>query len=191
MELKNKNLHFVPSCLRGSKPRSPIGAPRRSSTVPHRLRGVAEIELLLSVMVLVTLMLLVAGAVNIGRARMDKTNEAAYEAWYDNTVRPTPLLEGDSAFSPIAGLDAVRPGWPNRTHVSRPRTSLSIIAGPGETLAPVTITASAATIGPAWSYGAYPNADDRATAGVWFQNYADESHTVVTDPLGLAPAYPP
>ena len=159
-----------------------------------RRRGVAEIEAIFCAVVLALLMLMGIGALKIAGTRMTTQNAAIYDSFKDSTNRPSPTLEGDSLLTPIDGTTTVRPGLPNRTHVSRQETHLNVNVDAGQTI-PAVIQALAGTIGPQLSYGAYPNLDDREDGEKnvkdWFNAYVEESHSEVIDPLGLAPAWSP
>jgi hypothetical protein len=174
-------------------------AGRRSSFCIHHSsfcisarRGTAEIELILSVVVLLTVMFLALGAMRIAAARLSTARTANVEAFRNATIDATPMYTGDGGLPPVDGVGAVRPGLPNRTHVPRPKQDVSVAAGDRQTLPPVTVGGKAGTAGPPWTYSAYPvGGQDEADTEQWFLDDAAESHTNLTDPLRLAPAWTP
>jgi len=161
----------------------------------HRIshhRGTAEIELILSVVLLITILMLSLGAMRIAVERLNTSNAATFEAFSNATTGQTPQYTDDTDLVPIDGIGSIRPGLPNRTHVPRPTTQVSVYAGNKETLPAATIGAKAGLASPAWTYSAYPvgGADAQATQQ-WFLDDAAESHTYLSDPLRLAPAWTP
>ena len=164
-----------------------------SRPVPaSRRRATADIELILSVGLMVTILMLGLGAMHLAIARLDTSNQATFEAFNNATTGQNPMYTDDSDLTPIDGIGSIRPGMPNRTHVPKPTQQVSVYAGSGQTLAPVTIGSKAGLASPPWTYSAYPvgNADEDATQQ-WFLDDASESHTFLTDPLRLAPAWTP
>jgi hypothetical protein len=159
---------------------------------PPRHRGTASIELILSVVLLITIMMLGLGAMHLATARLDTSNNATFEAFSNATTGQTPQYTDDGDLAPIDGIGSIRPGMPNRTHVPRPTTQVSVYAGDNQTLPSTTIGAKAGLTSPAWTYSAYPvgGADEQATQQ-WFLDDAAESHTYLTDPLRLAPPWTP
>jgi hypothetical protein len=157
-----------------------------------RHRGTAEIELILSVVLLITIMMLALGAMHLATARLDTANNATFQAFNNANTGQTPQYTDDGDLPPIDGIGSVRPGMPNRTHVPRPTTQVSVYAGDKQTLPPVTIGGKAGLTSPAWTYSAYPvGGNDEQATQQWFLNDAAESHTYLTDPLRLAPPWTP
>src|SRR5688572_17277546 len=142
--------------------RLPRATAFRSSFILHRSsfrrsrRGTAEIELILSVVVLITIMMLAIGAMRIGMARLETARSATFEAFRNATTDPVPLYTGDGDLEPIPGVGSVRPGLPNRTHVPRPEAEVTVYAGNKESLPPVTVGGRAGLASPPWTYSAYP-----------------------------------
>src|SRR3954468_2737276 len=131
--------------------------------------GTAEIELILSVAVLMTVMFLAMGAMKIAAARLSTARTANVEAFRNATVESTPMYTDDSGLTPVDGVGAVRPGLPNRTHVPREKQDVSVYAGNKETLPPVTVGGKAGVAGPPWTYSAYPvGGQDAADTAQWF-----------------------
>ncbi|QOV88401.1 hypothetical protein [Humisphaera borealis] len=154
-------------------------------------RGTAEIELVLSVVVMITLLMLTLGAMKIAIARLDTANTAEFEAFYDATSAQDPQYTGYSDLTPIGGVGNVRPGLPDRTHVAKPTARVTISTGNRESLTTET-GGKAGLISPAWNYSGYPvGSADHVVTGGWFGDYANESHGQLTDPLRLAPAWTP
>lgn len=162
-----------------------------------RRRGTAEIELLLCVILIVTLLLLLAGLIKFSRGLLQGTAAARYAAFHDATVTPNPQYAPDS--SPTPGLDSSahigyanirNPQLPVRLHVPRLSQNITIFVGTGF-LPQITLQSTAAVGSPAWAYNAYPVPSDRAITQQWFENYIDESVAPLRDPLDLAPAWAP
>ena len=148
--------------------------------------------MILSVLLLITIVMLGLGAMQIATARLNTSNTATFEAFSNATTGQTPQYTDDGDLTPIDGIGSIRPGLPNRTHVPRPTTQVSVYAGNKETLPSATIGAKAGLASPAWTYSAYPvaGADEQATQQ-WFLDDAADSHTELTEPLRLAPAWTP
>ena len=154
-------------------------------------RGTAEIELVLSIVVLISLLMLTLGAMKIAIARLDTANTAEFEAFFDATSAQDPQYTGSSDLAPIEGVGASRPGLPNRTHVAKPTAEVTISTGNRDALT-TTVGGRAGLASPAWNYSAFPvGSADRAVTGGWFSDHVNESHGQLTDPLRLAPAWKP
>jgi hypothetical protein len=155
-------------------------------------RGTADIELMLGTAILVTVLMLVLGAMKIAVARLEMSRTATFEAFENATSDPVPQYTGDGELQPLDGITSVRPGLPNRTHVPRPTKEVSVYAGNKETLPPFKLGARAGLAGPPWAFSAYPvGGQDLTDTQNWFLNYGSESHTWLTDPLRLAPPWTP
>ena len=168
--------------------------PRRSNKsicTDARRRGTAEVELLLSVIVLLALLFLVRGGYQLMLARMDMIHTAGFRAMQEATASGNPQYTDDGDMPALDGIDAVRPGLPNRMHVPRLTTTVSIDSGANQTLSPKTVGGMAAVASPSWTYSAWPVGSDRSATTQWFQTYADESHSELVYPLGLAPVWTP
>ena len=160
------------------------------SGCPHH--GTADIELILSAVVLITILMLALGAMQIGIARLDTARSATFEAFSNATTGATPQYTGDSDLQPIDGIGSVRPGLPNRTHVPRPETDVAVYAGNKQTLPTATVGSKTGLASPAWIFSAYPvSGQDETDTEQWFLQDASESHTFLTDPLRLSPAWEP
>ena len=165
---------------------------RHPAGAAARRRAVAEIELILSAVVLITVLVLSLGAMKIGLARLDTAHGAAFEAFHNATADPTPQYTGDADLAPIDGTASERGGLPNRTHVPRPAAEVDVYAGNKQSLPPVQVGGKAGLAGPAWTYSAYPvGGQDQDATRQWFLDYAAESHTFLDDSLRLAPAWRP
>ena len=169
-------------------------APSASSSSPfhrHR-RGTAEFELILSVVVLSTILMLSIGAMRVGMARMETARNAQFEAMKDAITAQSPQYTGDPRLQPIGGVGEVRPGFPNRTHVPRPTADVTVQDGNNGTLPPITVGGSAGLASPAWTYWGYPlGSEDRDASENWVRGYVTESHGDIVAPLRLAPAWEP
>src|SRR5690349_14017865 len=95
---------------------SSFSIPHSAFRIPRPRRGTAEIELILSVAVLMTIMFLALGAMRLAAARLSTARTANVEAFRNATVESTPMYTGDPGLPPVDGIGAVRPGLPNRTH---------------------------------------------------------------------------
>ncbi|MGA2499357.1 MAG: hypothetical protein ABSH20_16580 [Tepidisphaeraceae bacterium] len=166
-----------------------------TTMVPGRMprRGVAEIELMLIICVIITLLMLTRGAMQLGLARLNTAETAIFEATNDATdTRHPPMYTDDPSLQAVTGYTNLRPGLPNRTHVIWPQSPVTIYTGDRQPLSPFTVSGKAAMISPAWAYSGYPvgEADVDAIAQ-WFDDYVSESHEELIVPLGLAPAWRP
>jgi hypothetical protein len=154
--------------------------------------GVAEIELILSVTVLITILMLLQSAMRIGVARLTASKDASFQAYHNATAGDVPQYTDDPTAPLVEGLAAIRPGMPNRVHSPHPSSKVAINTGTSQPLAPLEIRGSTAVPAPFWVYTAYPVADpDQALTEQWFCEFGSESHTAFSDSLGLAPAWPP
>src|SRR5512140_1312292 len=79
--------------------------------------GSADIELLLGVIVIITVLLLVRSSFKLAIARLDTSETALYEAQHNATGDSPPQYTDDGSLPPVGGFVDVRPGLPNRTHV--------------------------------------------------------------------------
>jgi hypothetical protein len=164
-----------------------------------RSRGTAEIELLLVIPLLLTLLFITKGTLRLGEARMKNVFDAQQDAYSDAIARSSqPRLYANGSLAPIPSIaDTLNksPDLPNRMH-DRDSTVTVTPAAPIP-LKPVALTDSAAFAGPAWAYTAWPVHDaggafnDATTTNEWFSNYAEEKKSVVEQPLGLAAPTPP
>ena len=146
-------------------------------------RGTAEIEALLGILVLMSVLLLVRGARELGEARLDVGSDATIAAFRDATLASPPLYADNSRLTPVTGYASIRPGLPNRTHV--PETSSAVDVGISG-LPRMGVSSEAAVPSPAWTFRGNPVGDsDHARTQSWFETYVDESHMELIDPLGL------
>ena len=156
-------------------------------------RGTAEIELVLSVVVLISILMLIVGATKLAVARLDTARSAQSEAFLDATTAPTPAYADDSQLPPIDGIATVRPRTSKTEPTFRdPPPKSRSNAGNHQTLPPFTIGGKAGPAGPPWSYPAYPvGAADLTATEQWFVDYITESHAPLINPLRLAPSWTP
>ena len=156
-----------------------------------RLRGVVEMELLLGLLVLITLVLMVWGSVRLGLVRLQGGQVAGFHVLQDSTAAGAPALAPDGALDPVVGFSDVKPGLPNRMHVAHERTGVQFFMG-NRTVPKVTIGNTAAMGGPMWMYCAYPVSGDQAATDNWFTEQSVETEfPVVWSSLVLSPAWPP
>ncbi len=155
------------------------------------LRASADIELLVSSVVLITILFLSLSAMKIGVARLQTVHTAVVNVFHDATVEPTPQYLQDPSALNIDGIAVVRPGLPTRVHITHPSTTVKVTAGKDDTPSPAQIGATAALISPTWTFSCYPVTADQTIVEKWFTDYADESLSALRDPLGLAPSWTP
>ncbi len=165
------------------------------STRSRLYRGSAEIELLIACVILLSLILLVAGTLKIGGARLTATRQASFHAFHDATEDSTPLYTNDPAAQPIDGIAAIRPTLPNRVHSPHPTvTATGQTGGDGGTFT-VTVGGHAAVISPTWAYSAYPiGASDQAMLQTWFEGYLHDPSGIddsTRSSLGLSAPWEP
>jgi hypothetical protein len=148
--------------------------------------------LLLGIFLLITIIMLVRGALQIGLARLQATEDAQLQVFQDATANSPPQYAGDGTLPPIVGYSSIRPGLPNRSHVSRPEADVTVYAGGPQPLPTFTVGAEAGLASPPWAFSAYPVGEmDRSATQGWFEEYVAESHAQVIGPLGLAPPWAP
>ncbi len=164
---------------------------QKSTCTEVRRRGTAEIELVFSVVVLICIFMLLGSGVKLMLARLEMVQTADFQAMQNATAGGTPQYTDDADMPAIDGIGAVQPGLPNRMHVPRPNTSVTVNAGNGQTQAPVQIGSYAAVGSPSWTYSAWPVGSDQSATEQWFESFADESHSELVAPLGLAPVWTP
>jgi hypothetical protein len=157
-----------------------------------RRRGTAEIELMLVIPLLLTMLFLVGANLTLGGARIRNVFSAETAAYRDATVEGNPTLTGDGSLPVVDGFSSLPEGLPSRTHVSRPQATADVaLGGSGGGTTSVTLTDRSAFVAPAWGYAGYPVQGDGATTAAWFADYASQARGPLEDPLGLAPSSPP
>jgi hypothetical protein len=162
------------------------GISNRSSSTDRSRRGAAEIELLLAIPLLVTILWLIWGTLRIGALRLLTTQSAHYNAFADATVRDTPLIASDAASQDLGALDDGLPALPNRVHLADSNDTLAINPGALRALPRITIHHTAQTISPPLSFSSYPVVTDHQALFDWFTAYADEATADIRYPLGLS-----
>jgi len=148
--------------------------------------------LILSCGVLISILLLVAGSMTVGVARLATTDTASFHVFQDATANSPPQYT-DGPISPIVGFESVRPTLPLRVHQTHETSQVGgKTGGDNQGTFTATVGSQAAVIGPLWTYTAYPvgQADQQIT-GNWFQTYSDEARAPFYSSLGLAPAWTP
>jgi len=166
---------------------------RSSSTRPAR--GVAEIELMLVIMlILLPILLLMAGAWTIGIARLRAGYDAENNA-YSQVVSGIDVKSYTDDPIPPGGLLDIRPGLPNRFDSER-ATGVTVINYGTLGTNRVYYTEKAVFLEPTWHLNAYPYSAggdfDRTLIVEWFDNYVGETKTpAIVSSLGLQPPGPP
>ena len=169
----------------------------RSRTGAARNRGTADIEMLLAVMLMITLLFLLKGLGSLGMSRLEGTSLARYWAFHDATASNPPLYSPEKIS--VAGQDTTpypgyltlrgRPYLPLRLHVPRLTQQVTVKADVFDSLKPVTIHSDALLPSPAWTINAYPVGSDKTITQTWFEDYANESVANLRSPLDLAPPW--
>jgi hypothetical protein len=149
-------------------------------------RAASEIETLFCLVVLITFLLLAVGLWHLGVARLSTAQTAEFEAFQDGTQSQSPQYAGNAAYPPLDGISTIRPGLPNRLSVPESKQSVAM-----SNLNTVSVNGFAAVASPAWSYRGYPDSGDQDATAAWFQNYVDESHADLIQPLGLSQPWTP
>jgi hypothetical protein len=159
---------------------------------PEHRRGTAEIELLLSILVLISILLLVSAGARIGLARLNALQTVENQALGNAATGQIPLYIGDPALTEVTAEWDDRPGLPNRSHVAHAQHQITILTGGGESIPPANISALAGAISPGWTMSAYPvgGSDESMTAN-WFDGFIADSHPELVAPLLLAPSWTP
>jgi len=159
-----------------------------------RNRGTAEIELLLVIPILLTLLFITRGLLYLGEGRLQNVWDAEQKA-YSDAIHNAPPRHTNGSLQPPDGFSYVRSGLPNR--MSQHNNSVTVTYAPNIPLRPVTLTDTAAFVAPGWSYSAFPvhnsggNYNDATTTRDWYADYVGEVRTPLEDPLGLSPSNPP
>jgi hypothetical protein len=163
-------------------------------------RGVAEIELLLVIPVLLFLLFLIKGSYQYGTRRITNVFTAEEQAYRFATSSSSYSAGSDTGIlSPTPGFTSAVPQFadplPNRMHVSDvDRDVTPTAAYPLHTLH---LNNKAAFAGTPWAYSAWPTGDgggfnDGAITRQWFADYAAQVRDqTITDSLELSPSSPP
>jgi len=172
-----------------------INAFRGNRFARSRPRGVAEIELMLVIiLILLPILFLMGGAWTIGRARLQATYDAENNA-YAEVVSGTNITSYVDDPVPPAGLLAVRSGLPNRFDSAHAAGNVTLNYGSMGTN-DVSYNEKAIFLDPTWHWNAYPASaagdNDHAMIAEWFENYVGEAKTpAIVSSLGLQPPGPP
>ena len=150
-----------------------------------------EIELLLVIPILLTILLLAAAALKLGSVRLANVFSAENNAYQQVTTGQNVQVAVNPA--PLDGIALIRPVLPNHFDESLPA---QIVAFPSGLINvnPVSLSDQAVFLDPTWHYANWPPSDDRLVLRSWFENYLAEDHpSDVTDGycLGLQPPWPP
>lgn len=176
-----------------SRPSLSTNAVSSTSLQQRCRRGSAEIELLIVITILLSLIMLVSGTLSIGGTRMTTAQYAAFSAFNDATAANPPLYAGN--IQPVAGIANIRPILPNRVHSTDPTARVSGFTGGDGGAFTATIGARAATIGPTWAYSAYPiGGSDQAVLQDWFEECVLDAAAIdssARSALGLAAPWQP
>jgi hypothetical protein len=178
-----------------------------------RIRGTAEIELLLATMfILIPILLITGGMLILGPARILNAFVPGEAAYQDAIVAETPgsteIGEGPGSTgsveieqSDIQLVDPVTGDVPshldelqqlNRIHDATSNTDVTVKFGTWMSLPTITLTNKVAFTAPAWSYTGWPaSPGDSSSTEQWVESYAAESTAPYQVPLGLQPAWPP
>jgi hypothetical protein len=165
---------------------------KRKIQLSSRHRGTAEIELLLSVLVLLAILMLVWGGAKIGLARLDTATDVETKALGNAATGSPPQYTEDPDLTEVTTEWDVKPGLPNRTHVARAQATVPLTTGSAtDSLPPAKVSAIAGAISPGWAMTGYPVASDEATMQSWFEQYINDSHPELIAPLILSPDWRP
>ena len=168
----------------------------------RRRRGTAEIELLFSAVVLITLMLLTWAAFRVGRARQQVVRDANfgvdYQAngwslfkfpdlafWNNEKVDP-PEARVDGAPDSVPTIADL----PNRMYAKKRFQYIRSFAGAGLIEPHTWITARSTVAGPSWTWFGWPSNEhqnnDRDAVQKWYGDVAEMATGDVKDALRLA-----
>jgi hypothetical protein len=158
-------------------------------------RGTAEIELLIVCIILLSLLLITAGMLRIGGARLAAVQDASFQAMHDATEAGNPQFADNATPQPIGGIGDIRPALPNRVHTTHPIIPVrGLTGGEGGTFR-TRAGAKAAAISPTWAFSGYPvGANDRGMLEAWFEEYVFEPPNIdasIRSSLGLAEPWQP
>ena len=151
-------------------------------------RGTAEIELLLVIPLLLTILFMIGGTLTLGKARLANAYNAENDA-YTQVAAGTNFSPANDPVPPD-GIYALRPGLPNRYVLAN---KFKVVTINGQNMpAPLSVNSRAILLDPAGQYSTWPQDGDRTAIQEWFDAYVAESHpAVVVNALGLQPAGPP
>ena len=151
-------------------------------------RGTAEIELLLVIPLLLTILFLGGGALSLGKARMANAYNAENDV-YGQVVAGRGYSPTNNP-APTDGINAVKPALPNRYDLAD--EFKNVIINGQEMPSTIKLNDRAIMLDPAWHYSAWPQSGDRQWIQAWFEAYVAESHPGdVVGALGLQPPGPP
>jgi hypothetical protein len=156
-----------------------------------RRRGIAEIEALFSIFILIAVLLLTWGMARLGLARLNAVEDAMCKVMANSQTGQTPEYTGDSRLTEVTAVWDIRPGLPNRTHVATSEKEFSVNVGNVEALGPFKPGAIAGTMGPSWMLSSYPATGEIGTTRAWFEEFITESHIELAPPLMLQPSWLP
>jgi hypothetical protein len=174
-----------------------FAAAHSARRLPHSgpaRRGVAEIELLMVIPLLLSIIFLLGAMLILGPARLlniVKPNEMAYrDATTADDPQLTDVSEPEIVPDPMLQINQSLPPLPNRVHAAESDQSETIKVG-SIALPTFTLVNKAAYTSPTWAYSSWPDSSDASVLEDWLNQYADQSKETVSDPLMLAPAWPP
>jgi hypothetical protein len=158
-----------------------------------RTRGTAEVELILLVPVLLTILLLCAMASRLGHARLTNVREGERQA-YEQVVRGDNISRS-TTLQTVPGVVSVHGDLPTRFDESLPATPVTFSEG-WLKLGNITLQDKVAFLDPAWHYSAWPPAlSDQQNLQTWFEDYVEEPRGqdtyLIKEGLGLADPWPP
>jgi hypothetical protein len=155
-------------------------------------RGVAEIEALLCIFVLIGVLLVTFGMAKIGLARLNAIEDAMHKVMTNSQTGATPQYTQDGRLTEVTTEWDIRPGLPNRTHVATSEKTIKVFVGGDQTVGPFRPGGIAGAISPTWMMSAYPakGGDSQATQK-WFEDFVVESHVELAPPLMMQPSWRP
>lgn len=151
-------------------------------------RGTAEIELLLVIPLLLTILFMIGGTLTLGKARLANAYNAENDV-YAQVVAGRGYSPTNTPVPPD-GINAVKPALPNRYDLAD--EFKNVIINGQEMPSTIKLNDRAIMLDPAWHYSSWPQGGDRQWIQAWFEAYVAESHSgEVVGALGLQPAGPP
>jgi len=175
-----------------------LGTRRVDQTPSRRRRGTAEVELILLVPVLMTILLLCAMASRLGRARVTNVRDGEQQA-YGQVVRGTGVVSSMS-LQTVPGVVSVYGDLPTRFDESLPAKEVTLTQG-WLNLNGITLHDKGAFLDPTWHFAQYPMngdaawVDDSRRLKDWFEAYVDDGRGqdswLIKYGLGLADSWRP
>jgi hypothetical protein len=172
---------------------TPTAASRHSKGGARRRRGTADVELLMTIIIMLFTLFVAWGAGRIARLRLQVSDEAHTAAVRDAIASTSVQDATDSTVNPMTGEDgnSLSDPLPNRVHTTSKSGTITLQVPNGQPQHAYTLTFGGSSISPAWTYTAYPFDSDKANTQSWYENQTGTYHQPLEGPLQLKPVWTP